>query len=232
MAENQPDGTEVQPEQNGEPVTPEGGEPTEPWKLLGYSSAMELVKAKIASDAEAKRMNERLTALETGRDQPAPEPEADDDSAFEQWVSKDPVARKVSKVDKRLSEIEQGVILREQQRDIADKDERDAATKLFLANRHLYGDIATAHQAVLADKRAKEIQRLQDELKKRAANQPDPNVARTVEREVTAGEHKRRSMSESEFDSQVKALYDAGKDREARALATQYKRGEIELKKG
>jgi hypothetical protein len=132
------------PVNDASPKEKPSGEPVPGPDLMGYKSVDELVAAKRASDAEAKRIAEENAALKAGRSQPAADPvsdEPDEDAEFETWVDKnDPVA-------KRVRRIEHAIILKDQLRDIPDKDEREATKNRFLANTRKYGYIYSAHEA-------------------------------------------------------------------------------------
>lgn len=224
------------------------GEPGKP-DLMGYETPEALAAAKRASDAEFKRkeaewiaerdqMRARLDAIESERDTASPDPEGGEDG-YEQetlaYVRKgDPVATySVEKIKK----LERGIVLRDQLRDIDDRGEREATRKRFIDNPGKYGDINAAHEAVLAERRAQELDearaekaRLEEELRKHA-KRPDPNVAQTVEREVTAGRTGQiREMTNADYAAEKAALEAAGDFPGAHRLGMQLVRGNVRLK--
>lgn len=159
-----------------------------------------------AAEEEANRLRRQLAELQTERQvKPATERE-DRLRGAEEWAAKgDPVAQLQLEMHRRQEELERAIILRDQLRDVPEPL-REAVKQRFLQHQDRFGDIKAAHDSVLAEERQKEIERLQAELKRRELNKPNPDVARTAEREVIAAKASTKEMTQAEWDAEQKAL--------------------------
>ncbi len=125
---------------------------------------------------------------------------------------------------------------------ITDETKRDKVQKHFDANRHRLGDIDAAQAEIerveLADTlkaRDAELEKLRKEFAL-SASKRDPNVIATVDREVTAAEHKEREMTGAEWNDRQAELTrmrdagDANADRVLRMEQLARRSGSIKVK--
>jgi len=109
-------------------------------------------------------------------------------------------------------------------------DERDEVERHFKANRHRLGDLKGARAELRAVKLEAENRQLREQAEARTTRQPDPDVIRTMTREVPASDAKqRRKMTGEQFDAEAARLEAAGDVTGAMKLRGQFNRGEIEI---
>lgn len=195
-------------------------------------------KSKAERTNQLERENAELKARldQSPADLGNDEPDADAIEKLERevnaWVEKDdPVAKwsklKIAKLEDRQEKYEQAVIFKDQIRDMP-FEERQEVYDHFQANRHRLGDPKAARAEVREKKLTDENAKLREQLKK-ATVKNDPDVVRTVTRDVPASEHKVRKMTEAEFDREQEELRQSGRHRERMAQQAAYARDEIEF---
>lgn len=209
-----------------------------------------------AAEARAAALEAQIVALTRPAQSPAAQGNGDDprqeriaqardwaDGRMDKDGKKDPVAGLVLDVLDELRMTQDEVKnLRKLDR-ITDEAKRERVQKHFEANTHRLGDIDAA-KAEIDAKELAELNRAQqeqiDKLTKAMAQSAaarGPNVARTVDKEVTAGEFKERTMTGAEWTERQAELNrrrddgDMDADRELRQDQLALRNGKI-VRKG
>jgi len=184
----------------------------------GVSSAEEL-RERLAQSPAAPA----VTSAET-------EDDGVDWNAVEAYAAKgDPVAKAQLWNRQRMEQLARGTADAFVVQGIPDQKERNAALAHYEKNRHRLGDVNAALAEIRAPRLQAENARLTAELAKMSKT-PDPdvlNAPKTGGREITATEVSKRKMSGTQYDSEVKALHDAGKHRAALDLQRAYANGDV-----
>jgi hypothetical protein len=196
-----------------------------------------IAKLNLEWKLKAERANElerRIAEYEAREQSPAAQqPQGDDRitqlrAAAQEFERKgDPIAALQLIQDARIEELARDTQFALQIRDLP-LEERQEVYNHFQKNRHRLGDPAAARSELREKRFEDENKRLREELTK-ASRRPDPDVVRTEARDVPASEHKKRTMTEREFDNQIAALHHASRHKEKMAMQIALRNGDIEL---
>jgi hypothetical protein len=143
--------------------------------------------------------------------------------------SNDAFAQELLEQAKTQEEIIQALYMKAQLDDIEDPKLRQKVKTHYAKNRSRGIDIRAAHKEVEAEDLRLQNEALKKQLEQFQKSKPDPDVVRTVARDVTSSEHKLKKMTTAQFDREAAQIAARDGDKAERAFKSRLMNGEIQL---